>query len=179
MFYTEFSTLYPDGVSERISQKQVGRKLYPQAGKPSFVKRLRKIVVSKPVQEPTIELEVGEIQEVPVLPQKPDELKKRTPVCTSALPQKRPRTFEQGSTSHPPLPLKDPLPKPIYHSTYDDQNRGYTSFHPTNYGSRAPFIPDTDASQAALKKISMLGLDKLVEELAQNLANVRFFLYIR
>lgn len=51
---------------------------------------------------------------------------------------------------------------------------GYDGYHPKNYGSKAPIIPDTAASQIALKKISMYRLDKLVEELTQNLANVRF-----
>lgn len=43
-----------------------------------------------------------------------------------------------------------------------------------NHGSKVPHVPDTPASQAALKKISMYNMDKLVEELAQNLANVIF-----
>lgn len=39
---------------------------------------------------------------------------------------------------------------------------------------RTLHVPDAVASQAALKKISMHNMDKLVEEMAQNLANVSF-----
>lgn len=152
----------------------MGSKVYPNAVKPSDAKRLRKMAASKVVQKPTAEFETGEIREVPVLPPKPNDLRKRIPLTTSALPQKRPHTFEQGSTSHPLFPAKEPLLKPVYNSIHDGQMSGYPGFHPINYGSKAPFVPDTVASQAVLKKISMYGLDKLVKELTQNLANVKF-----
>lgn len=96
IFYTEYTTLYPDGAPESINQKHVRGKLYPPASSPSDAKRLRKLASSKVIQEPTTELEVGEIREALFLPQKSDESTKKTPLTTSALLQKRPHTFEQG-----------------------------------------------------------------------------------
>lgn len=61
------------------------------------MKRLCKVAAVKPVWEPTTEFEAGEIREVHVLPHKPDE---KSLVCTSSLPQKKSRTFKQGSISH-------------------------------------------------------------------------------
>lgn len=115
------------------------------------------MAASKVVHEPDIDVEVGEI---PASPSRPDE------------PKKKARTFEQGSTSHPPT--KEMPVKPVYRSTYDNQFRGYTYYHTVNHRSKAPIIPETEASLAVLKKISMYGLDMLIAEVAQNLENVRF-----
>lgn len=153
MFYAGYTALYPDGATDRINQKQVGGKFFPDASKPSDVKRLRKLAASKLSRDSTTELEAGEVQRNPeifhqvhILLQKPDDSRKRAPLITSALPKKIPRVLEQGSTSQPSLPTKEPSSKPAYQSTHDDQMPRYDCYHPTNHGSKVPIVPDTAVS---------------------------------
>lgn len=98
--------------------------------------------------------------------------KRSPPRTTSELPgRKRACNFHPGSTFQGSGPSK-----PSYRTTEETQfPAGYSSYHPVHHGSKAPYIPDTEASLAALKKISTYGLNKLVAEVGQNLANVSLF----
>lgn len=115
--------------------------------KPFDARKLKKIVAKKVTFELSSEREQGEIPSDECL--KKDSLKQKYPPRTTGnLTQRKKKTFFRGSSSRGPTATKA-----AYRSIEEFQYRGYVGYQPTNY-SKTPIVPDTQASVAALKKIS-------------------------
>lgn len=89
MFPADYLKSFPpiEGADERISQKQVGGKLFPDSVKPSDAKRLRKVAISKSLWESITNAEQETLRspevicQVPI--QKSDDSRKRPHVTTA------------------------------------------------------------------------------------------------